>query len=333
VRYRRLGSTAIEVSEIGFGCGNTAGLMSLGEHRDQLRAAQYAIDRGVNFFDTATTYGHSEENLGRVLPKLSERPVIATKVDITEADLECADIAGAIRRSVDGSLRRLGVDCLDVVQLHNRVRTHRLGRWPGRNPPLTPGELTGTGGVQEAFQSLQQDGKLRYFGFCASDSDPAAAHQVLAEGAFHSVLVYYNILNPSADRAMPAGFARDDYAAIMARASAQGLGTVVLRALDGGALSGDRQLHPMNLSEMHSKDAYAATAARARQLVFLKHTPDETLAQVAIRFTLQSTNVSTVLIGFSDTTQIDEAIACSGRPGLSVEQLALLEGFYSGGAA
>jgi aryl-alcohol dehydrogenase-like predicted oxidoreductase len=336
MRYRRLGGTDIVVSEIGFGCGNTAGLMACGDRRVQERTVRYALGRGINFFDTATTYGDSEENLGRVFAGLFERPVVATKVDLTTADLDGSgpvDIAGAVRRSVDGSLRRLGFDRIDLVHLHNRVTVRRTGAEPTtRNPHVTVDEVLGKGGVQDAFRSLQQEGKIRYFGFCASGGDPAAHQRLLDDGAFQSALVYYNVLNPSAGRAMPARFAGPDYANVLTKARGRGLGTVVLRVLDGGALSGDPDPHPLNGGTIGSDPGYQVVAVRARGLEFLKRRTDETLAQVAIRFALQSTHVSTVLIGFSDTAQIDEAVACSGRAGFSDEQLALLEEWYAAGA-
>ena len=85
MKYRPFGSTGLNVSEIGFGCGNVGGLMIRGEHGDQVRAVARAMELGINFFDTAPSYGdgQSETNLGRVLKELSADVYVGTKFRIT----------------------------------------------------------------------------------------------------------------------------------------------------------------------------------------------------------------------------------------------------------
>ena len=73
MNYRQLGRTGMNVSEVGFGCGNVGGLMIRGDHGDQVKAVARAMELGINYFDTASQYGdgQSETNLGRVLKELS----------------------------------------------------------------------------------------------------------------------------------------------------------------------------------------------------------------------------------------------------------------------
>ena len=330
MQYRKLGSTDITISEIGFGCGNTAGLMIQGDPAERVRAAERAMELGINYFDTAATYGRgrSEENLGPVLASLTERPLVGSKVALTGEDL--ADIPGSVRRSVERSLRRLGLDHLDIVHMHNRVRVKRVaGESVGIGPLLEVDEMLGAGGVQEAFEALQREGKLRYFGLCAFGGEVDAYSRVIDEGRFDSVLVFYNILNPSAARAMPPAFAQHDYGRVIDRAAARGVGTVVLRVLEAGALSGSATPHALNMGGSSGDAEHARNARRAQALAFLKRDPSETLAQVAIRFGLASPGASTVLVGFSEISQIDEAAACSGREGFTADQLARLEELYA----
>ena len=330
MRYRKLGTTDITISEIGFGCGNTAGLMIWGDPADRLRAAEHAMELGINYFDTAATYGDgkSEENLGPVLAKLRERPLVGSKVALSDDDL--ADIPGAIRASVERSLRKLGLDSLDVVHMHNRVRAKRVpGQSAGIGPLLEVDEMLGPGGVQETFEALQQEGKLRYFGLCAFGGEPGAYSRVIDEGRFHSVLVFYNVLNPSSARAMGPAFAQHDYDRVIERAAAKGVGTVALRVLEAGALSGSATPHALSGGGPGRNPEYARNAQRAQALAFLKRDPSETLAQVAIRFALANQSVSTVLVGFSELSQIDEAASCSGREGFTPDQLARLEELYA----
>lgn len=327
--YRKFGGTDLEISEIGFGCGNTAGLMIWGSEADRVRAAAHAMELGVNYFDTAATYGDgkSEENLGPVLAQLPERPLVGSKVALQEEEL--ADIPGNIRKSVERSLRRLGLERLDIVHLHNRVTARREpGKTLAIGALLDMEQMLGEGGVQETFEALRREGKIRHFGYCAFGGDPAAYREVAEKGAFESLLVFYNILNPTSDRTMPAGFGQHDYGQIMGTAAERGVGTVILRVLEAGALSGSATPHEMNRGGPGNDAEYARNAERARALEFLKRDADETLAQVAVRFALMNRGVSTVLVGFSEMAQIDEAVACVGREGFSAEQLERLERLY-----
>ena len=104
MQYRTIGKTGLRVSEIGFGCGNNAVLMVKAPHQDQVKAVRYALDAGINFFDTAFAYGlgKSEENLGGILRELGAEPVISTKIRLEPDAVE--DLKGATVRAVEGGL-------------------------------------------------------------------------------------------------------------------------------------------------------------------------------------------------------------------------------------
>jgi len=120
MRYRTMGRTGLVVSEVGFGCGNIGGLMIRGSDDEQIEAVELALDLGINYFDTAPSYGdgRSETNLGKVLSELDPNIVLATKVGLSLEQLD--DIPDAVERSVEASLNRLQRDYVDVLQLHSR---------------------------------------------------------------------------------------------------------------------------------------------------------------------------------------------------------------------
>ena len=330
MEYRQLGATGVTISEIGFGCGNTAGLMIWGTRDEQVRVAERALDAGINYFDTASSYGEgrSEENLGQVLPHLSARPLIGTKVAFDDEDL--ADIPGAVRRSIDRSLKRLGVDHVDVVHVHNRVCTERSPETrAAHGPMMSVQEMIGPGGIQETFEQLQKDGKLRFFGFCAFGGEVPAVEAVIDGGRFHSVLASYNLLNPSAGRPAPPHLREADYGDVITKASARHIGVVGLRVIAAGALSGAPAPHEMNRGGSAERRGYESDARRALALDGFRLNEDETLAQVAVRFGLSNPNLSTVLVGFSEMSHVEEAVACSGRPAFSEPDLARLEQLYA----
>ncbi len=115
---RTLGRTGLRVSALGFGCGNVGGLMVRGTAADQERAVARALELGINYFDTAPSYGdgESERNLGRVLRTLRPDVFVGTKFRI-QPD-ERGRVAEAVAASLEASLRRLGLERVDLLQLH-----------------------------------------------------------------------------------------------------------------------------------------------------------------------------------------------------------------------
>ena len=318
MQYRTVGKTGVKVSEIGFGCGNNAVLMVKAPYEDQLRAVRHALDQGITFFDTAFAYGlgKSEENLGRILNDLGANPVISTKIRL-EADA-VGDVKAATIRAVEAGLARLKRDRVDFVQLHTRVT---LERGMGKRFSLAPKDVLGPNGVIDGFKTMRDRGKVGYFGFSGL-GDPKALHELVGSGEFHGFQCYYNLLNPSAGKAVPPGFSALDYGLILDRAAANGMGAFVIRVLAAGALTSDPSTGGGSSSEPLSPGSnYPIDLQRAEKVKSALGVSGKDLTQAAIRFGLMNQKVSTVLVGFSNTTHVDEAVACSGMPELSDDQM------------
>lgn len=127
MEYRPLGNTGLNVSEVGFGCGNVGRLMIRGEHRDQVEAVARAMELRINYFDTASSYGdgQSETNLRRVLKELSADVLVGTKFRVTTHDP--GEVKGNVIASVEASLGRMQRDQVDLIQLHNQVAATPAG--------------------------------------------------------------------------------------------------------------------------------------------------------------------------------------------------------------
>jgi L-galactose dehydrogenase/L-glyceraldehyde 3-phosphate reductase len=320
MRYRTVGKTGLRVSEIGFGCGNNAVLMVRASYEEQLRAVRHALDLGINYFDTAFAYGlgKSEENLGKILNELGVSAVVSTKVRLEPEAV--ADLKVATIQAVEAGLKRLQRRSVDLIQLHNRVTMERN---PGKRFSLSPADVLGRGGVLEGFKEMREKGKVRYFGFSGL-GDAKALHELIDNGEFHSVQAYYNLLNPSAGQPVPRGFSALDYGRLIDQAAGKGMGVAVIRVLAAGALTSNPEAGGGSSPEPLSPGSdYALDLDRAEKVKFLIG-DIKSLTQAAIRFALMKPEVSTILVGFSNTAHIDEAVACSGAGGLSQEAMARL---------
>jgi aryl-alcohol dehydrogenase-like predicted oxidoreductase len=277
------------------------------------------LDRGINFFDTAFAYGlgKSEENLGRILNELGANPVISTKIRL-EADA-VGDVKAATIRAVEAGLARLKRDRVDFVQLHTRVS---LERGTGKRFSLAPKDVVGPNGVIDGFKTMRDSGKVGYFGFSGL-GEPKALHELVDSGEFHGFQCYYNLLNPSAGHPVPKDFSALDYGQILDRAAAKGMGAFVIRVLAAGALTSDPSKGGGGSGQTLSPGSdYPVDLQRAEKIKAALNVEARDLTQAAIRFGLMNQKVSVVLVGFSNTTHIDEAVACSGMPGLSDGQMA-----------
>ncbi|MBA7708577.1 1-deoxyxylulose-5-phosphate synthase YajO [subsurface metagenome] len=129
------------------------GLLIRGTHQEQLEAVIRALDLGINYFDTAPAYGdgRSESNLGRVLAELRPQVIVATKVHLRGSGLK--DVKGAVQRSLEASLNRLGRHSVDVLQLHTQVSMER-GR-AGLRDTVDLKAIFRKDGVVDAFEAMR----------------------------------------------------------------------------------------------------------------------------------------------------------------------------------
>ena len=298
--------------------------MVRGSRIEQIQAVRHAIEIGINYFDTAASYGDgsSETNLGEVMKELRPKNVIlATKVGLRPEDL--GNIRNAVKESLKRSLGRLRRDSVDVFQLHSQIA---LKRDRVRSGSLGLEDVLGAGGVADVFDELRSQGLVRFCGFTGL-GETEALHEIIASDRFDVVQTYFNLLNPSAGFPVPAGFVGNDFRLLMREASDKKMGVVVIRVLAGGALGGEaaRQGHAAAETGILVEGAdYGADSARASKLNFLIAGAIRSLAEAAIRFALMNREVSTVLVGFSNLNQIDEAASCSVKepfPSTCMEKL------------
>ena len=323
--YRPLGDTGLNVSEIGFGCGNVGGLMIRGDHRDQVQAVARATELGINYFDTAASYGdgQSETNLGRALKELSADVCVGTKFRVTTH--EPGRIRDNVIAAVNDSLIRLQREQVDLIQMHNHVASATGGG------SVSPDETLGE--VADALRELRDQGKVRFWGMTAVGETPAL-RQVIDSRTLNTIQSVYNLVNPSAGVAVPPGFDMPDYGNQIARAAANGMGTLVIRALAAGALSGETTRHPVavpTVAPIGSGRDYDQDQSRAESFRFLlRQGYADSLVEASLRFALSNPGVSSVLVGYSSLEHLEQAVAIAARGPLPDEAIAQLPAVWAG---
>lgn len=313
MKYRTLGRTGIEVSEVGYGAWGIGGVQWTGGDDDEARQAlNLAIDQGLNFIDTALAYGggHSEELVGEVARSRSEQIAIATKIppkNLTwpaqPAPLEEVFPADYIIECTEKSLRNLGVETIDLQQLHV---------WHD-NWAEQPEWI-------EALLKLREQGKLRYIGISINDYQPTNVIKALRTGHIDAVQVIYNLFEQAP---------QDELYPVCQELN---IGVLARVPFDEGGLTG-----AIKPDTVFPKDDFRSWFFRGdrKQKVFdrvekLKALLGEeamTLPELALRFTLSHDAVSTVIPGMRSTRHVTANIACSDGRKLSPELLERLKDF------
>ena len=296
MKYRKLGDSGIDVSEIAFGSWLTT---SGGVERDRAIACVHrALDKGITLIDTANAYGRgsAETVIGEALAGLPrDSYVLATKLYFPMSDTDRGLSRTQILKQIDASLARLKVDHVDLYQCH-------------RYDADTPLEET-----MQALTEVVRAGKVRFIGFSEWPADKiATALAMPGVEKFVSSQPQYSLLHRDPERAVIPLCARSGVSQIVWSPLAQGVLTGKYRP--GGAIPADsraasdamgnflnrRWLEPKVLEAVVSLEPLAAEAGLS-------------LAQFALAWVLREPNIAAAIIGASRPEQIDENVLASGH--------------------
>jgi aryl-alcohol dehydrogenase-like predicted oxidoreductase len=319
MEYTVLGRTGLRVSRVGFGGGGIGQVWGPTTEAESVQAVHRALDLGVNFFDVAPSYGHgkAEEVLGIALQGRRAAAIVATKVRLAAEEMD--DINGAVTRSVDTSLRRLRMDAVDVLHVHNRF-TLRRGDVPHS---LSADDVLGP--VLEAYQKMQRAGKTRFIGLSAMEPHVPSLRRMMESGHYDTVLAYYNLLNWTAQEPPPPGVPLFDNGQIIPLAKSLGMGVIGIRSHAAGALTPqvDRPVPPGTL--------LAQDVAGAQTLGFLLEGPIRSLSQAAMVFCLMNRDIDTTVPGVKNVAEIGEIAGCIDLPPIPPHHLGRLRELYARG--
>lgn len=320
MRYRDFGNTGLKVSELVFGGGAVGGLLINQTDDIRRQAVQRAMDAGINWIDTAPSYGQgrSEKALGWLLPELNEQPYISTKFTIDTRNLN--DIEGQIHRSLEESLARLNLDSVTLLQLHNQIGAKSKGRMIAATEILKPG------GVIESLEKLKQQGLIGHFGITALGETPSIVG-VIDSGRIDSAQVYYNLLNPSAGTRLPDTWCAHDFYSILASCESNGVAAMNIRVFSAGVIATEQRTgREMPLTPGDSVESETEKAARIFSEIGNEY---GSRAQTAIRFALSEERLACVIFGLAELDHLEEAISAQAMGPLPDAALHELNRIYS----
>jgi aryl-alcohol dehydrogenase-like predicted oxidoreductase len=288
MHYRPLGNTGLVVSSVGFGAWQLANPAWGGpDEAESVRLVHAALDAGCNFFDTAPNYGDgaSETVLGRALRGRRDRAVVCTKFGHTGPDTKDFSV-GRLRPALEGSLRRLRTDHVDVLLLHN--------------PPADRLDRRQAAGLYDELTRLQGEGRLRAFGASVDWSHELRALAATTPGRAAEVL--FNAFHQEPRAAFP-------------EAARLGLGLIAKVPLDSGWLSGRYDEHSRfdGVRARWQADVIARRAALVRRLRSLLPA-GLPLARAALGFVLSHPEIATTIPGVKSRVQLEANLQAGDEP-------------------
>jgi len=314
MRYRPLGNTGMNVSEISFGTWAIGGSWGKTDDAESLNALARAIDAGVNFFDTADVYGngHAEELLGKAV-KGRDDILIATKfcrgANIHDPAVYTYE---SVRRFCEASLRRLGRDRIDLYQVH-----------------CPPTDIIRSGEVFGVLDRLRGEGLIREYGVSVESVEEGLI--ALQYPNVKALQVIFNIF-----RQKPAE-------ELFPKAHAQGVGILARIPLASGLLTGkfteqttfepddhrnfNRNGEAFNVGETFAGLPFETGVRLSRELTWIGEGRGS-MAAAAIRWVLDNPHISCVIPGFKTVAQVEANLAAAAVPPFTEAEQARLREFY-----
>ncbi len=308
MQYRTLGRTDLSVSEIGYGAWGIGQSMWIGaDDKESLRALHTAIDKGLNFIDTALAYGngHSEQLIGQVVKERNEQIFVATKIP-PKNNLWPAQEGTLLRDAfpkehiidcTERSLRNSKLDCIDLQQFHVWTDEWSLqDEW------------------WEAILKLREQGKIRFVGISVNDHQPNSVIKAAKSGRIDTFQVIYNIFDQSPE---------DE---LLPLCQKENIGILARVPFDEGSLAG--QIKPDTVfperdwrNRYFRDDRKQQVWERVRKIE--KEINDEAadIAEFALRYILSHPAVSTVIPGMRTVRNVERNCAVSDGRLLSAQTL------------
>jgi len=299
LRTTQLGATGLEITRVGLGAwaiGGGGWEFGWGPQEDEQSIAtiHHALEQGVNWIDTAAAYGfgHSERVVGRALEGLAQRPYVFTKASLLEGpDRRVVHSLrrDSILREAQASLDRLGIDAIDLYQIH----------WPIPAADIEEGWA--------ALAELKEQGLVRHIG--VSNFDPEQLRRIASIAPVETLQPQYSLVEREAEKEL------------LPTAEREGIGVIVYSPMGSGILTGamtrerirelpddDWRRHDGRFQEPR----LSRTLALVDRLQAVADRHGTTPGAVAVAWTLRDPAVDGAIVGFRRPDQVDPILAASG---------------------
>jgi aryl-alcohol dehydrogenase-like predicted oxidoreductase len=312
LKTTQLGQTDLEITRVGFGAwaiGGGGWEFGWGPQQDEesIGAIHRALELGVNWIDTAAAYGfgRSEEIVGRALRGVSERPYVFTKCSLLDDGTRHVRHVlkrDSVLREAEASLERLGLDAIDLYQIH----------WPNPEQDIEEG--------WSALAELKEQGLVRHIG--VSNFSAAQLRRIGAIAPVETLQPRYSLIDRGAEQS------------VLPYAEREGIGVIVYSPMGSGLLTGGitrERIAAMPADDWRKTDPrftepqlsrHLALAARLRTVAD-RH--DTTPGAVAVAWTLRNPAVDAAITGFRRVAQVDPILAAANLE-LTDTDIAEIEG-------
>ena len=298
MKYRKLGETGFEVSELAMGGLFVASFAT--DKEEARRAVHRALELGVNYIDTAPGYYNSEEVLGYALQGVTQPVILSTKLGGRPSPFNPQDKA-ALRRSVEESLRLLGRSTIDILMIHEPDRPEQYD-WYSDHEKFT-------GPVVDLLAELKKEGIIRFCGLGGTTAYELP--HIIATGVYDVVLTAFNyslLWQEALREVIPA-------------ALKQNMGIVIGSPLQQGALS-------RRYDDEVNNGARWMSGPRRAQYKKLYAFLDElgmNISELALRFVISNTDISTTLMGARSVAEVEANVKAVEAGPLSYDILARIQ--------
>jgi aryl-alcohol dehydrogenase-like predicted oxidoreductase len=308
----QLGETGMQITRVGFGAwaiGGGAWEFGWGpqDDRESIDAIVHALDQGINWIDTAAAYGfgHSEEVVRQALAETDREPYVFTKASLLDdgsGNVVHSLKRDSILREAGDSLKRLGVDAIDLYQVH----------WPDPDPDIEEGWA--------ALAELKEQGLVRHIGVSNFDVEQLRRAQQIAP--VETLQPPYSLVEPAVEQE------------ILPFAEREGIGVIVYSPMGSGLLTGKmtrERIANLPDNDWRGRDPRFNEPALSRHLAVVERLEDvaerhdSTPGAVAIAWTLRNPAVDAAIVGFRRPDQVDDLVGAAALE-LSDDDIAEIEG-------
>ena len=312
LKTTQLGTTGLEITRVGLGAWAIGGGgydwgWGTQEDDESIAAIHHALELGINWIDTAAQYGfgHSEEVVGRALAGLDQRPYVFTKGGQPEGPNRTTLQSlrrDSLRRELEGSLKRLGLDAIDLYQIH----------WPIPDEEIEEGWTT--------FAELKEEGLIRHIG--VSNFDVAQLRRAKAIAPVETLQPPYSLVDREAEKE------------ILPFSELEGIGVIVYSPMGSGLLTGAmtrERIASLPEDDWRKHDPRFQEPQLSEQLALVERI--EAVAQrhgvapgaVAVAWTLHNSAVDGAIVGFRRPDQVDPIVGAANLE-LGDDDIVMIEG-------